>query len=92
MLLKIILALCLLLNIALSTTVTYPIKFAYINKLNSWASPSVIAKGMAIPGYSTHNNYNYICYTYYLCSGPLDIALVWNNPIAHLGTLFGSTN
>ena len=47
---------------------------------------------MGIPGYAAHNKYNYICYTFYVCSKPLDIAFVWDNPKAYLGTLFGTTN
>ena len=71
--------------------VNYPIRFAYINRFSSW-TPEGIAKSMGIPGYSNHI-YNYICITFWTCAhGPLDIAKFWDDPITHIGTLFGNTN
>ena len=71
----------------------YPVKFAYINRLSSWSSPTRIANSMGIPGYSTHN-FNYIALTFWLCgSGPADIAILWDDPKTWMTSAdFGSTN
>jgi hypothetical protein len=71
----------------------YPIRFAYSNRVADWSSAAGIAASMGVPGYAKNTSYNFICLTFWTCaSGPTDTALVWNNPIAYMGTTFGSTN
>jgi hypothetical protein len=74
-------------------TFKYPIRFAYSNRVADWSSAAGIAASMGVPGYAKNTSYNFICLTFYTCSGgPTDTALVWSNPIAYMGTTFGSTN
>ena len=75
-------------------TFDYPIKFGYINSLSSWSSATAIATSLGVPGYSTHN-FNFIALTFWTCiNGPLDTAILWNNPVQYMGatTEFGMTN
>ena len=54
-----------------------------------------VAKGFALPGYAAPHVYNYIIFAFWSCkSGPLDIALAWQNIAGYLGEKnpFGSTN
>lgn len=74
--------------------ITYPIRFAYINKITDWSSPEGLARSMGVPGYSNHT-YNYICFTFWTCSrGNTDTATLWNNISGYFGTYssFGSTD
>jgi len=73
-------------------SITYPIKFAYVNRVLDWGSPQGVARSLGIPGYSNHT-YNYICLTFWLSSGPADTAGLWDKPSLYFGTdLFGSTD
>lgn len=75
-------------------TITYPIRFAYINKINDWSSANGLARSMGVPGYSNHT-YNYICFTFWTCGqGIADVAVLWNNPSNYFGTtsVFGSND
>lgn len=78
-----------------NSLITYPIRFAYIDKIADWSSPTAIAKSMGIPGYAPDHIYNYLCLSIWTYSyGPFSAAMIWDNPIGYFGTAsaFGSTN
>jgi hypothetical protein len=85
-------------NIVVTSSVPpidYPVRFTYIDKILDWSSPQGIAKSIGVPGYAPPHKYNYVCFAFWTYSyGPLDVAKVWNNPIAYFGasSIFGSTN
>jgi hypothetical protein len=71
---------------------SYPIRFAYINRLLDW-SPRGVARSFGIPGYATPHLYNYICLTFWTFQqGPLDAALAWNLSSTYLPSSFGSSD
>jgi hypothetical protein len=75
-------------------TITYPIRFGYINRINDWSSADGLARSMGVPGYSNHS-YNYICFTFWTCGqGITDVAILWDNPSNYFGTtsVFGSND
>ena len=47
---------------------------------------------MGVPGYSDTNDYNYVALSFWLVSGPADVALVWSNPSRFMGDAFGTTD
>jgi hypothetical protein len=68
---------------------------AYINFINVWWPVSSIAAGLAVPGYATKHNYNYIVFAFWTYkSGPVDIANVWFKPTYYFSTdsAFGSND
>lgn len=73
--------------------VNYPVRMAYIDKLNQWWPPEKIAAGMGVPGYATPTIYNYIALAFWSSSGPLDIVNIWADPVKFFGgdSVFGST-
>jgi hypothetical protein len=76
-----------------NVNISYPIRFVYSNRVGDWSSAKGIAASMGVPGYAPSTSYNFICLTFYTCSGgPTDTALVWSNPIAYMGTTFGTSN
>ena len=66
--------------------VSYPIRFTYINTLNSWWPASAIAAGMATPGFAQNHTYNYVALAFWTTGGSADTAKVWENPIAYMGS------
>lgn len=73
--------------------ISYPIRFAYIDKILDWGSPQGIAKSIGLPGYAPAHKYNYVCFSFWTYSyGPLDVALVWNQSSTYFGSLFGSSD
>lgn len=76
-----------------SSTVEYPIKFGYVNKVMDWSSATGLARSIGVPGYSNHS-YTHICLTFYTCQlGALDAAQLWDRPTLYFGTqTFGSTD
>lgn len=78
-----------------SLSISYPIRFAYINKINDWSTANGLARSLGIPGYAPAHIYNYICLSYWTNSyGPVDAALLWDNPTSYFGTRsqFGSND
>ena len=65
--------------------VNYPVRFTYINTINSWASQNAILAGLGVPGYAKPHTYNYIAFAFWSFSGPLDMAKVWNDPVKYIG-------
>lgn len=66
--------------------INYPIRFTYINTINSWTSQANILAGLGVPGYAKPHSYNYIAYAFWSYIGPLDMAKVWNDPVKYIGT------
>ncbi|CAM6004217.1 unnamed protein product [Sphagnum balticum] len=74
--------------------ISYPVRLAYIDRINSFQTVQSIAAGMGIPGYAPANIYNYICLGYWTSSkGAQDIAEVWAEPLLYYNTTspFGKT-
>ena len=72
----------------------YPVRFAYVNRINQWWPPENIAGGIGVPGYADQTIYNFIALTFWTYSnGPSDTSLIWADPIKYLGdsSVFGST-
>ena len=73
----------------------YPIRFVYTNKINTWWPASFVLKGLAVPGYTSHNFYNYVALSFWTTNeGPTDTAKVWASPVEFLSTEteFGKTD
>ena len=68
-----------------------PIRLVYVDQITAWWPPQTMAHDMAVPGYATPHNYNYVALAFWLSTGPTDIALLWSDPITYMGTEFGST-
>ncbi len=66
--------------------ISYPIRFIYVDSLNSWWPASAIAAGMATPGFAQNHTYNYVALAFWTTGGSADTAKVWENPIAFMGT------
>jgi hypothetical protein len=58
----------------------------YINTLTNWWPPENIASNILVPGYAKDNFYNYIALAFWTTKGPVDVALLWSNPIKYFGT------
>lgn len=77
-----------------AVTVSYPVRLAYVDRLNQWWPPEKIAAGIGVPGYGTDTIYNYIALAFWSYStGPLDIVNIWADPVKYFGadSVFGST-
>lgn len=85
--------LLIVLGMGAKPAVKYPIRFAYIDWINSWSSQSTILAGMGVPGYAPAHNYNYFALAFWSYSGPLDMANKWANAVQYFGTssLLGTT-
>lgn len=67
--------------------VDYPVRFAYINKINNWWPPNATLAQMGVPTYAANHSFNYIALSFWTCSeGPKNIAKVWSDPITYFGT------
>lgn len=78
-----------------SINISYPIRFAYINKISDWSTANGLARSLGVPGYAPAHIYNYICLSYWTNSyGPVDASLLWDNPTSYFGTRsqFGSND
>ena len=62
-----------------------PIRFTYINTINSWTSQSTILAGLGVPGYAKDHGYNYIALAFWSHVGPLDMAKTWADPVKYIG-------
>lgn len=80
-------------TVSASITVDYPIRLTYVNKISDWSSAKGLAKSIGVPGYSNHS-YTHVCLTFFTCqTGPLDAAILWDQPSQYFGTTtFGSTD
>jgi len=64
---------------------SYPVRAAFINRMLYWYGPNVAAN-LGLPGYATLHDYNYILFAFWSCSsGPLDVAVVWQNISTYIG-------
>ncbi len=64
----------------------------YVNKLNSWKTPSDIAKSIGVPTYAPNNPYNFFIFTFWRVSGATDAVKFWVDPMTYLGNNdFGKT-
>ena len=72
----------------------YPVRLAYVDRMNQWWPPEKIAAGMGVPGYASSTIYNFIALAFWSSSGPLDIVNIWAEPLKYFGadSGFGSTN
>lgn len=62
-----------------NSSIPYPVYFAYVNRVTSWWGNEFVA-GMGVPGYASASlPYNYYALSFWLSSGPADIALAWAN-------------
>lgn len=50
---------------------------AYVDGVTSWWGNDFLA-GFGVPGYAPSNPYNYFLLSFWLSSGPVDMALVWS--------------
>ena len=58
-------------------TLPYPMYYAYADGVSTWWGDDFIA-GLGVPGYAPTNPYNYFALSFWLSSGPVDLALVWS--------------
>lgn len=67
---------------------TVPIKFIYIDGLNSWYGENAIGAALAVPGYTkTPLPYNYVALAFWTYGqGAVDAAGMWANLAANMGT------
>jgi hypothetical protein len=74
--------------------VSYPIRFSYINSINSWWPATAIAAALGVPGYAKPHTYNYIAFSTWNTNGAVEVASIWAKPTYFLGTdsVFGSTD
>jgi hypothetical protein len=87
-----LLSFCMLVVHNAPPTITYPIRYGYINSVVDWGSSLGVARSFGIPGYSPPHVYNYICLAFWMISqGPVDAALAWNESSTYLSS-FGSTS
>lgn len=62
-----------------NSTIPYSVYFAYVNRVTSWWGNEFVA-GMGVSGYAQAKlPYNYYALSFWLSSGPADIALAWAN-------------
>jgi hypothetical protein len=63
----------------------YPVRLAYIDKINQWWPPEKIAAGIGVPGYADSTIYNFIVLAFWSSSTPLDIVNIWADPLHYFG-------
>ena len=69
-----------------SRQVSYPVRFGYINKIGKWWPPNETAAEIGVPEYAQYHMYNYIALAFWTYNnGPLDIALIWADPMKYFG-------
>ena len=73
---------------------SYPVRFVYIDYINSWWPATAIAAAMGVPGYAKKHTYNYIALAFWGDGGAMDIANIWSKPTYFLGSesVFGGTD
>ena len=77
-----------------ATAIDYPVRLAYVDRINQWWPPEKIAGGIGVPGYADDTIYNYIALAFWSYgSGALDIVNIWSDPVKYFGAEnpFGST-
>lgn len=52
----------------------------YVNTVASWFGDD-IAVTLGVPGFGEKTIYNYVAFAFWLTTGPVDVALIWSNPI-----------
>jgi hypothetical protein len=66
--------------------VNYPVRFTYINKIKNWWPPEKILADLGVPEHSGYHIYNYIAFSFWMYqNGPVDIALLWSDPMKYFG-------
>ena len=74
-----------------NSTISYPVYFAYVNRVTSWWGNEFVA-WMGVPGYASANwPYNYYGLSFWLSSGPADIALAWANAGVYFSFISNNT-
>ena len=68
----------------------FPIYFGYANGVSAWYGDALVA-GLGVPGYAVENPYNYFVLSFWLTSGPADLALIWSEASTYLSHLGGTT-
>lgn len=76
-----LLLLAVLVTLGAPPKVNYPVRFTYINSINSWNSQNDILAGMGVPGFAPSHSYNYVALAFWSFVGPLDMAKVWDDPV-----------
>jgi hypothetical protein len=74
--------------------VNYPVRLAYINRIQEWWPPEKIAAQLGVPEYASPHIYNYLALAFWSYSlGPLDIVTIWSDPVKYFGpdNPFGKT-
>jgi hypothetical protein len=67
--------------------IDYPVRFAYINQINTWWPPSATLAEMGVPTYAANHSFNYMALTFWTCKdGPKNTAKLWSDPITYFGT------
>lgn len=73
----------------------YPVRLAYVDRMNQWWPPEAIATGIGVPGYAKPSIYNFIALAFWsYSSGALDIVNIWSDPMRYFGgaSRFGNSN
>ena len=70
---------------------SYPIISTFINTLTDWSTANGILSGIGVPKYAENNIYNIYLFSFWLSTGPTDIALLWEKIDTYIGnnTEFG---
>jgi hypothetical protein len=71
--------------------ITYPIRFAYVDRTPYWYSTN-IAIGLGVPGYAPDNDYNYFALAFWTCGSALDMAAIWANALTYFTNAAGFGN
>jgi len=83
----------LMIGLASTVVVEYPVRLAYVDVIQQWWPPEKIAAGIGVPGFASKNIYNYIALAFWMSSGPADCVLIWSDPLKYFGpdSQFGKT-
>lgn len=66
--------------------INYPVRFSYVDKISNWWPPDKIAADLGAPGYAGYHLYNFIAFSFWTYQhGPVDIALLWDDPMKYFG-------
>lgn len=65
--------------------IDYPVRFTYINRINTWWPAESVLAGLGVPGYAPDNLYNYLAFAFWTTNkGVADVAKVWEDPLRYL--------
>lgn len=67
--------------------IDYPIRFTYVNHIETWWPQNSLLEGLGVPGYGSPSRYNYMAFSFWTSNkGPMDAAEAWNNPLKYLSS------